>query len=406
MSAAHVSQTCYDRYKPIAVLPPALRDNIDLLAGHFHGTGEFESVFIGRLVPWNELVGEPNAGHAAVADFLISGAANAALSANFDPMIEEWAHANKVAMRGAMDGQEAVRFADVTRPLMKFHGCLLRKPEETLWTKAQLTAPAVKQRVESCSMWMQLNLPGKDLLVVGFWTDWGYLNDVLATAMANQPFTSVTVIDPLDSAALQSKAPMLWAKLTAGGILFQHVQASGAEALEELRIAFSKVWGRKFYELGRPLLEAEGKVFGSASRDSLDTMECDHLYDFRRDAEGVPYNRAARKKEPAAEAAEAAFAHLLLIGSGAARDGAWYVRGGRSIRIVHGSGRALSTVREHYNEPPTAREADIIVCAGARDLGVPGSLISSGRGASVVRPAHGGGSRWLTLEQARGALGL
>jgi hypothetical protein len=48
MSAAHVSQTCYDRYKPIAVLPPALRDNIDLLAGHFHGTGEFESVFIGR----------------------------------------------------------------------------------------------------------------------------------------------------------------------------------------------------------------------------------------------------------------------------------------------------------------------------------------------------------------------
>jgi hypothetical protein len=81
MSAVNVSQLCYDKYQSIAVLPSNLRDDVDSLAGHFFGAGQFESVFIGSLVPWNELVGEPNTGHVAVADFLISRATTAVLSA-------------------------------------------------------------------------------------------------------------------------------------------------------------------------------------------------------------------------------------------------------------------------------------------------------------------------------------
>jgi hypothetical protein len=405
MSAVSVSRACYDRYAPIAILPVALRDDVDLLAGHFHARGEFESVFL-SLVPWDELVGEPNTGHAALADFLVVGAASAALSANFDTMIEQWANARKVAMLGALDGQEAVSFANRTKPLVKFHGCLNRKRDETLWTQAQLGVPVVAQRVQSCSMWMELNLPGKDLLIIGFWTDWGYLNGVLATAMATQPFGSVTVVDPLPGPALQTKAPTLWVRLTGAGVRFQHIQASGSEALDDLRAAFSKVWGRRFYQLAEPLLQAEGKALTPAGIAALDTMGSDELYDLRRDAEGVPYNRAARRKEAAPEAAPAALAHALLHDAGAARSGAWYEHGGRSIRIVHGSGQILSTVREAYREPPAVRGADIIVCAGARAPVVPGSIISSGAGLSVVRPAHGGHSRWLTLEQARTELAL
>jgi hypothetical protein len=30
---------------------------------------------------------------------------------------------------------------------------------------------------------MKVNLPAKDLLMIGFWTDWGYLNGVPANAM-------------------------------------------------------------------------------------------------------------------------------------------------------------------------------------------------------------------------------
>ena len=84
-----------------------MRDDIDALSGHFHSTKQFESVFINALVPWNDLVGQPNGGHATVADFLISRAAKAALSSNFDPLIENWAMQRKNAMQGALSGQEA-----------------------------------------------------------------------------------------------------------------------------------------------------------------------------------------------------------------------------------------------------------------------------------------------------------
>jgi hypothetical protein len=119
MSAVQVSRVCYDKYQPIAALPAAMRDDIDQLAGHFYGTGEFESVFVGTLVPWDDLAGESNPGHAAVADFLISGAAVAALSANFDLLIEQWAHRRRVAMRGALDGRQAQNAGGHERPLVK-----------------------------------------------------------------------------------------------------------------------------------------------------------------------------------------------------------------------------------------------------------------------------------------------
>ena len=103
MSAVGVSRLCYDKYQAIKALAPELRDAVDQLAGHFHGTHEFASVFIGALVPWGELAGEPNEGHAAVADLLISRAADAALSANFDSLIEQWATRRKVDLQGALD---------------------------------------------------------------------------------------------------------------------------------------------------------------------------------------------------------------------------------------------------------------------------------------------------------------
>jgi len=170
-SAIKVAQNCYDTWLPIEALDPALRDNVDLLAGHFYSRGDFERVFI-KLVPWNDLVSLPNKGHAAIADLLISRGAHAALSANFDTMIERWAEERKIAMRGALTGQEAVVFADNTNPLIKFHGCLQRDRERTLWTQNQLTEPVIQARVTSCSQWLQLNLPGKHIVVVGFWTDW------------------------------------------------------------------------------------------------------------------------------------------------------------------------------------------------------------------------------------------
>jgi hypothetical protein len=402
MSAVRVSRACYDKYKPILELPAPMRDGIDKLAGYFHASGEFHGLFIGSLVPWNDLVGEPNAGHAAVSDLLISRAADAVLSANFDPLIEQWASCRKIAMQGALSGQEAMEFKKDANPLVKFHGCMVRGRKETLWTDAQLADPEIDKRVKACADWMKLELPGKDLLAIGFWTDWGYLNDVFAAALSTMNFTSVTVVDPETSANLQTKAPTLWNTLTTGTAVFRHIQASGADALEEFRVAFSKTWLKKFYALGEPLLAAAGRPYAAIDPD----MEVHDLYDCRRDCEGVPYSRAAQMREPASSAAQASFFHHLLLQAGATREGPWYKYDGKRVRIVQGAGRDLKSVQEKHQEPPAADHPDVVVCVGAVDLAVPGSLISPGVGSSVVRPSGGGGAQWMTLEKARGVLAI
>lgn len=183
MSAVDVSRSCYDKYHAIEALPAAMRDDIDQLAGHFYTSHQFQTVFIDGLVPWYALVGIPNKGHEAIADFLITRAVYAALSANFDPLIEQAAQAHKIAMVAALDGREALHFVNESNPLIKFQGCLIRDRPNTLWTQAQLAEPPIQDRVTTCSEWMRLQLPGKDLVVVGFWTDWGYLNDVIVDAL-------------------------------------------------------------------------------------------------------------------------------------------------------------------------------------------------------------------------------
>jgi len=135
-------------------------------------------------------------------------------------------------------------------------------------------------------------------------------------------------------------------------------------------------------------------------------MDGDDLYDCRRDAEGVPYNRAARRKTPPADAAIASFLHHLLIGAPAAREGAWYRIGVNRVRVVNGAGRDMNSVRDQYREPTALSAADVVVCAGAADLGVPASIIGPGGGASIVHPSGGGGARWITVDQARREFGI
>jgi len=123
LPAWKVAEICYEKWRPIEVLQEPLRSDLDALAGHFHQAGHFKDRFLG-LVPWAELLGQPNAGHAAVSDLLVARAVHSTLSANFDPPIEFWAKTRKIDMRGALDGAEAVEFSAATNPLLKFHGCL------------------------------------------------------------------------------------------------------------------------------------------------------------------------------------------------------------------------------------------------------------------------------------------
>jgi hypothetical protein len=401
-TAAKVAEACYDKRQPIEALDPLLRTDIDKLAGLFHGRKEFVETFI-PLVPWNDLMGEPNRGHAAVADFLICRAVHGVLSANFDTMIERWGGNLKVALNGALDGQEATNFMSVANPLLKFHGCMTRGPEKTLWTQGQLSEAEVQARIESCSQWMTQHLPGRHLVVIGFWTDWGYLNSVLAKSFKIENALSVTVVDLSSSADLQKKAPDLWGKLNALSKDFEHIQASGADILEQLRLAFSQAWARKFYALGKPLADKQGIT----TVPKPDAISLDGLYDLRRDAEGKPYTRAASLKEPPLSAGEASLAHIRLIHDGAAQNEAWLKHKGKSVRVLNGaaSGKDVESIRQGHREPPTLPQPDIVICAGAVDLVVPARLIATGKGSSVVKPSPGGGAEWLTLNEALGVFG-
>jgi hypothetical protein len=405
MSAVAVARRVYDDYAPTQVLPAALREDIDQLAGHFLTNHQFEPLFINRLVPWDDLTGQPNEGHAAVGDLLLSRAARAALSANFDPMIEQWSSQRKVQLRGALDGAQATEYADSTSPLLKFHGCMNLDRERTLWTQGQLTLPDIDERVESCKNWMGLNLPRRDLLVVGFWTDWGYFNDVLAAILGGGATNSITVIDPQPAAMLEAKAPTLWATLSASP-LFAHVEASGNEVLPEIRKAYSKVWTRKLYALGAPLYQIEKGIPTPVGGFDAPDLDVEAFYDLRRDSEGIPINRAARQKAPGPSAAQTGLAHLLMSAAADGRQGSWYTKSGQTIRIVHGAGEGLTTVEDRFKEPPTATKADIVICAGAMDQGVPGSIMGKGSPAGIVRPRAGAGSRWITLETAKTELAL
>lgn len=403
MTAAQVADRCYEKWRATEVLPAPLRYDVEKLATHFYETHQFESVFIDHLVPWNELVGEPNVGHAAVADMLICKAAVAALSGNFDPLIEQWAQRRKIAMRGARDGVEAAAPA-AYNPLLKFHGCFSIDPKTTIWTREQLNEPIVSQRIESCIQWMNLHLPGKHLLIVGFWTDWDYLNDTIERIAGANGISAITVVNMLPEAALQARAPNLWAQLKAASLLFHLVEASAEATLDELRLLFSEVWARKFFRLAKTALEAEGSPY--PEEIEIATWESNDVYELRLDAEGLPYNRAAVLKEPAAEASVAALAHLLLVNAKAGRRRAWYTHHGQLIRVIHGAGQPISAIQEKYNEPPAGDQPDIIICAGAFRLGTPGRIIASGSGSSVIRPRHGGLTRWLTFEEARMELAI
>ena len=395
LSAVEVSRSCFDKYKPIETLSAALRDDIDKLAEHFFSQGQFERLFIRDLVPWERLVGEPNTGHAAIGDLLTCGAARGVASANFDTLIEQWWSHHRVSFRASLNGQEATDYDH--RPLLKFHGCMNLNREATLWTHAQLDHAKYEKAITSCKTWMSLNLPSRDLVVVGFWTDWGYLNEVLAEALKDKNFNSVTVIDPAETAELIKKAPVLWDILSKTPH-FQHLSLSGSDGLEEIRNAYSKVWVKKLYALGKPLFD-ERK--GECPPELLDVseMETEALYDLRRDAEGVAHNQAAKTREPILEAAQTALAHLLFAAK-SIRVRSWYNIEGKTVRIVHGAGQGLDTVKRRFEQAPLATQADIVVCAGSLNQGVPAYLISRGQNNNVVRPEPGGGAEWLTLEDA------
>lgn len=404
-SALRVARMCFDEYqlKIDPLINTALRDNLEKLAEHFVGLNTLKTVFIEDLVPWKEFERPPNPGHAAVADFLITKTVVAGLSSNYDKLIERCAWDYGADFRGSLDGDQATVTSHKQAPLLKFHGCSHIDRGSTVWAPSQLHDPTISDRIAKSKTWMAANLRQKDLLVVGFWSDWDYLNQVLDGAVQGLDPLSVTVIDPSPSADLQTKAPGLWALAHQPQVTFSHIQESGADALDELRRAFSESYARQVLAAGSAVFVAKTGVACDPAWLTAAGLDGEALYDWRRDAEGVPAGKPAMAKSPQ-NVDLLGYFHVLLRRAGAVQQPRGYTLAGQSIRVVNGAGSDISIVAKRFIEAPAAPTADVFVAAGSMDLGLPSHLVRPGNAGSVVRPGSGG--KWLTIEQAQMELGV
>jgi hypothetical protein len=403
-SAVKVANTCYDKYvlSTSLQLDPLLRDKLDVLAEHFAEQGILESIFIDRLVPWVEFLRPPNPGHSAIADFLICKAAISALSANFDTLIEESACGYGCDFLASLDGDEA-NSRTQHGPLLKFHGCKNRDRRATIWTKSQLASHPIDERIAKTRTWMAANLREKDLLIIGFWTDWKYLNGILASALTGVAPNSITVIDPAPTSELESKAPDLWQVSHGPGIHFEHVRESASDALDELRREFSRTYLRRLLHAGKAALENDTN--GPCNPDWLEPpiLKSEDLYQLRRDAEGVPSNLPATRKDLGAAEALGLF-HLLLRRAGALLGVDGYTLNQQKIRVINGSGRLLNSMRTTFKSPPAIQGPDIVVCVGATDFNLPDNVVRSGRPEDIIR--NESGAKWVEAVAGRKLLNI
>jgi hypothetical protein len=404
-SAAAIARECFDDYTA-AVDPqcnPALRGDLEAFAEYFSESHTLKTVFINRLVPWARFVRPPNVGHAAIADLLLTRAAASALSANYDILVERTAWTYGGQFINSLDGDEANIHSADHSPLLKFHGCSVRDPGETVWTKSQLADGVIAARIAKSTTWISANLREKDLLVVGFWTDWSYFNGILGKAFADVSPLSVTLVDPENAIALKAKAPDLWALAHKDGVTFSHVQESGAAVLDELRRAFSRGYIRRLLRAGVAQLETETNAPCEPAWLDVSDLDSESLYGQRRDAEGVPASLPARQRHPIGGEL-LGFFHLLVKRAGGAQIAEGYNLHGRKIRVVNGSGTILSRLRDRFLEAPAVCSVDLVVAVGATDLGVPGNVVRAGRPGDIMRPAAL--AQWMDFQEARELLKL
>jgi hypothetical protein len=189
--------------------------------------------------------------------------------------------------QGSLDGDEATVRANTQGPLLKFHGCAYRDRLSTVWAPSQLADQTIAKRIARSKIWMAANLRQKDLLVVGFWSDWEYLNQVIGSSFEDLAPLSVTVIDLSGADQLEQKAPDLWALAHEPHVTFTHVHESGADVLDEVRRAFSTNYLRKIFAVGRDAFEEATGVACDPAWLDVAEFDSEALYGWRRDAEGV-----------------------------------------------------------------------------------------------------------------------
>jgi hypothetical protein len=382
---------------------PPLPRGIEKQAEYFFQRGELATVYLRTLIDTHAFAGLPNAGHLAIADLLLVRAIQTGVSTNVDSMIETAGNLLLGRVGSAIDRNGLATLPRDIAPLLKIHGCWVSDLDNTVWAPSQLTVEPVAGRIAGSAEWLAIHLLDRDLIVVGYFTDWDYLNAVLDQTLGQVRPARVVIIDPSDSPVLAAKAPALHALGGRAGRRFCHVRVSGAEFLQRLRRDFSRGFVRQILHGGAQVFEEfAGSPPDPAWLEPVRT-DADDLWRERRDFEGCFPNQPARDRVPAAGPI-LGLTILQLRSRGAVPDGPWWLLDGQRVRVLRTPNQLLHSVQAAFaRETPPTVAPDIIIAVGAEPSPLPSHVV---RGATPPTIARGTPGRWLTRPEAVAELGL
>lgn len=270
-----------------------LPESIDDQAEFFFRRGELASVYLRTYIDHDAFAAEPNSGHFAAADLLLTGAITTAISTNVDTLIET---AGNMLFGQIGVGVSRARLAALpaeVAPLVKIHGCW-SDPSGTVWAAGQVAGGSLRTRLEEAALYLANRLLDRDLVIVGYWTDWDYLNSVLETSLGAVNPSRVIVVDPCETASFSIKAPALFALGQRASQGFQHVRSSGDAFLNKLRVDFSRSFVRRVLHAGVASYTAHTGDNPDGAWLEPTSTDAEMLWRIRRDLEGRNPNEPAR----------------------------------------------------------------------------------------------------------------
>ncbi len=403
-SAAHLASKAKLKYDAeYGAFREPLSSDIEEQATFFLRRGELQTVYLHSLIDLNAFSSEPNDGHKAIADLLLTGGIQTALSTNVDTLIETAGQSLYGQIGTGFELDRIVALTPQTSPLLKLHGCWGTNPESTIWTREQLAVDPYRQRIAELTPWVSTRLADRDLIIIGFWTDWSYLNDVLQNTLGASRPSKVVVVDLSSNEILAAKARGLTALGERAVSRFVHLQARGDVFLKALRIAFSQSYLRQILSNGSaPYLTIYGEEPEQALLSPLD-IGAQELWQMRRDLQGCAPNARASQITPDNIPFLGATI-LALRRRGAIAQGSFWQLDAQTIRVLSTPADFLSAAKRRYmNDHAPAAAANMIIAVGSEDDGLATDIVRPSGNGTIVR---GNESRWMTRLKAFEELAL
>ena len=391
-SAANIAAAAKHEYDArYAGSRPPLSNDIEEQATLFFGQNELSS-YLNEFIDIDAFAGRPNEGHVAIADLLLSQALQTVVTTNVDMLIEAAGLQLLGNVFTAIDGHEAAAVPVNAKPLLKIHGCWNKDKNNTVWCEPQIHEAPVEQRIQRSANWLENNLVNKDLVILGYSTDWDYLNEVIERTMGTIAPSSVIVVNLAAQANFEAAAENLTELANRAENGSFYVQASGAEYLEGLRHEFSQSFIRRALALGAQ--EFEGQNGAAPGPDLLAPLAStnEELWQMRRDLLGCRPNKPARDPVPPQEPA-VGLTILQIRSAGGTPNGSYWDIAGRSVRVIRTPNSFLHSLEAAYRwEMPPVSAPHVVVAVGAEDTNLPAELVRRPDG-SIAR---GSGPGWMT----------